>query len=107
MPYVGGDGLGVIVNHNGLVTQLTRRLDGVHRAPVELHRRTDAVCTGAEHNDRLLVVVVVDVVGRHVVLTLRIAECGRVGVCEVEVVRQFRMLAGNRWNALHAGLYAT
>ena len=44
------NGFGVIVNHDGLITQLTGSLDGVHRAPVKLNGRTDAVSARAKYN---------------------------------------------------------
>ncbi len=84
------DGLRVVVYHDALVAELARGLYGVDRAPVELYAAADAVGAAAEHDDRLLVLVEVDVVAFR-----------RVG--HVEVVRQVGMLAGNRRDALHGG----
>ena len=100
---VGRHGLGVVVNHDRLVTQLAGSVDGVDRTPVELYRRTDAVGTRAEDDNRLLVLVVVDVVRCGIDLTVGLSECRCVGVGEVQVVGQLGMLAGNGGDALHAG----
>ena len=40
---VGRNCFGVIVNHDGFVTQLACGLDSIYRAPVEFHGWTDAV----------------------------------------------------------------
>ncbi len=40
---VCGDSLGVVVDHDGAVTQLAQRPNALHRTPVKLHRRPDAV----------------------------------------------------------------
>ena len=97
---VGRHGLRVVVNHDGLIAQLASGVDGVHRTPVELYRRTDTVCTRTEHDNRFFVLVVVDVVFGSVLFTLRISERRGVRVGEVEVVGEFRMLAGNGRNTL-------
>ncbi|EJP32999.1 hypothetical protein HMPREF1146_0001 [Prevotella sp. MSX73] len=83
---VGGDGLGVVVDHDGLVAQTACRGDGVDRTPVKLHRRADAVGSRTEHHHRLLVVAVGHVVA-----------LGMVG--GIEIVGEFGMLAAH-------GLYA-
>ncbi len=106
---VGGDGLRVVVDHDALVAQAAGCVDGVDRAPVELHRRADAIGARAEHHHRLVVLVVVDIVARLVVLQggcgavacgELVLEGGYVGVGEVEIVCQFGMLAGHCGNAL-------
>ena len=43
-------GFRVIVNHDGLVTQLTCSLHGIYRTPVELYGRPDTVSTGTQYN---------------------------------------------------------
>ena len=90
---VGRHRLGVVVDHDRLGAELTGGLNGIHRAPVELHRRTDAVGTGTQHHHRLLVLVEVDVVALH-------------AVGHIQIVGQLGMLAGHRVDALHGGLYA-
>ena len=87
---VGGHGLRVVVYHDGLIAQLARRLDGVHRAPVELHAGADAVGARAEDNHGLLVLVIVHVVAFG-------------AVRHVQVVGQFGMLARHGVDALHGG----
>ena len=42
---VGRYSLGVVVDHDGLVAQLAGGLYSIHRTPVELNGRTDAVST--------------------------------------------------------------
>ena len=85
---VGRNGLGVVVDHNRLVSQLASGLDCIHRAPVELNRRTDAVCTRAKNHNRLLVleernIVILAVVGH------------------IEIVGQFGVLRRNCVDALN------
>jgi hypothetical protein len=48
---VGAHGLGVIVDHQGLVPEVMRRLQRVDAAPVKLHARADAVGARAQHHD--------------------------------------------------------
>ena len=60
---VGGDGLGVVVNHHGAVSVLANGLERLHAAPVELYGGADTVSTGAEHYDGALVVEVLHIVG--------------------------------------------
>ena len=48
---VGGDGLGIAVEHHGLETRVRQREGGVHTAVVELDSLTDAVGTAAEDDD--------------------------------------------------------
>ena len=50
---VGADGLGVVVQKDGLVAHLLQRAHGVDAAPVELHRAPDAVRAAAEHQHLL------------------------------------------------------
>ena len=50
---VGADGLGVVVEHDGLVAERGGRLHGVDAAPVELDARADPVGARAEHHDLL------------------------------------------------------
>ena len=52
---VGRHGLGVAVDHDGLVAVLAHRERGVHAAVVELDALADAVGPAAEHHDLLLV----------------------------------------------------
>ena len=40
---VGRYGLGIVVDHDRLIAQLTGGVDGIHRTPVELNTRTDTV----------------------------------------------------------------
>ncbi len=72
---VGGDGLGVRVDHDGLVPDFAQREGGVDATVVELDALADAVGAAAENHDLLLVAVAdfveLVVVGRVVV--------GRVG----------------------------
>ena len=49
---VGGDGLGVAVDHHGLEAGVAQRERGVHAAVVELDALADAVRTAAEDHDR-------------------------------------------------------
>ncbi len=51
---VGGDGLGVVVDQNGLAAVLLQRPDSVHRAVVELDALTDADGAGAKDQHLLL-----------------------------------------------------
>ena len=52
---VGGDGLGVVVDEDGLAAVLLQRPDRVDRAIVKLNALTDADGAGAENKDLLLV----------------------------------------------------
>jgi hypothetical protein len=52
---VGGHGLRVAVDHDGLVAVLAQRERGMHAAVVELDALADAVRTAAEHHDLLAV----------------------------------------------------
>ena len=51
---VGGDGLGVAVDHDGLEPVLAQRQRRVHAAVVELDALADAVRPAAQHHDLLL-----------------------------------------------------
>ncbi len=81
--------LWIIVDHDGLVTQLACGLYRVDGAPIEFHRRTDTVSTGPQHDDRLVILVIIDIVAVR-------------AVCHVKVVRQFRMFGCHRVDALHS-----
>ena len=48
---VGGDGLGVVVDDDGLVAALLDGLDGVDGGVVELHALADADGAAAQHDD--------------------------------------------------------
>ena len=98
---VGRHGLGVIVNHDRLIAQFASRVDGVHRTPVELHARADAIGTRAQHHHRLLVVIIGDVVSNLILLALRIAEGRHVRVGKVQIVCQLRMFRGHGGDALY------
>ena len=41
---VGADGLGVVIDHDGVVALLLDRLEGRDTTPVKLDRATDVVC---------------------------------------------------------------
>jgi len=51
---VGGDGLGIAVDHDGLVAVLAHGQRRVHAAVVEFDALADAVGPAAEHHDLLL-----------------------------------------------------
>ena len=85
---VGRYRLGVVVYHHRAVALTARGEKSVHRAPVELNRRADAVCARAEHHHRAVVAGIV-----HIIL-------GAV-ICEVEVVCGGRIFCGKRVNLLH------
>ena len=85
---VSRNGLGVVVDHDRLVTQLASSIDGIYRTPVELYRRADAVSTRTEHYHRLLVRIVVHVVTLH-------------GVGHIQVVGEVGMFRSHSWDALH------
>ena len=79
---VRGDGLGVAVDHDGLVPSILEREHGMDAAVVELDALTDAVRTRPEHDDGRPVVrrdLVVLVVGR-IVVGRRGVELGRARV---------------------------
>ena len=80
---VGRNGLGVIVDHDRLVTQLAGRLHGIHRAPVELDRTADPVSARTEHDDRFFILEIRNLVLRPV-------------VSHIEVVGQLRIFRSNR-----------
>ena len=82
---VGGDGLGVAVDHDGLVAELAERRDGVDAAVVELDALTDAVRPGAEDDD-----------ARAVTRRRRLV---RLAPGRVEVVRRSLYLGGARVDA--------
>ncbi len=46
---VGRHGLGIIVDHDRLVTELAAGVGGVDRTPVKLNRATDAIGSRTEH----------------------------------------------------------
>ena len=85
---VGGDGLGVVVDHDGAVALATDGLQGLDATPVKLHGTTDTVGARSEHDDGVAVVLEV-----HVRL--------RAGVGDVEVVGLSRILRGQGVNLLH------
>ena len=73
---VGGDGLGVAVDHDGVKAQLLERLGRVHAAVVELDALTDAVGAGAQDHHLGPVVgngreILLDIIGRIVVVAVR------------------------------------
>ena len=81
------DGLGVIVDHHGLLAHLAQRADGRDGAPIELDGRADAVHAGAEHHGARLVeldVVLVAVV-RHVQV---VGGGGELGGHRVDLLRK-------------------
>ena len=59
---VGGNRLGVVVNHHRAVTFVADCGEGIDRTPVEFYRGTDTIGTRTEHNDTLAVPGKVDVV---------------------------------------------
>ena len=87
---VGRDGLRVVVDHDTLVSKFPRCGDGVHRAPVELHTRSDAIGSRSEYDDGIIV-------GESYIMARSV-------VGDVEVVRLF--LARYRRNALHERQHA-
>ena len=50
---VGAHGFGVVVDHDGLIAELGRRLDCIDAAPVELDARADPVGPGAQNHHLL------------------------------------------------------
>jgi len=54
---IGGDGLRVTVDHNGLVTIFAQRQRGVDAAVVKLNTLADTVWTTAEHHDFFAILV--------------------------------------------------
>ncbi len=81
---VSGDGLGVGIDHDGLVTELAQGEAGVDAAVVELDALADAVRAAPEDHDFLAVVVahfVLDAVGG-VVVRREGLELGGAGVHE-------------------------
>jgi hypothetical protein len=81
---VGGDGLGVGIDHDGLVAELAQGEAGMDAAVVELDALADAVRAATEDHDFLAVVVahlVLDAVGG-VVVRREGLELGRAGVHE-------------------------
>ena len=87
---VGGDGLGIIVNHHTAVALLADGVQGLHAAPVELHAGADAVGARTEDDDAAVVAQVADVVGR-------------AAVRQVQVVGLRRIFGGQRVYLLHHG----
>ena len=81
---VGRNGLGVVVDHHRLIAQLAGGLDSIHRAPVELNRRADAVCTRTQNHNRFLIleernIVILTVVGHiKIVGQLGVLRCHRI-----------------------------
>ena len=81
---VGGDGLGVGIDHDGLVAELAQGEAGVDAAVIELDALTDAVRAATEDHDFLAVVVthlILDAVGG-VIVRRQGLELGRAGVHE-------------------------
>ena len=76
---VGGDGLGIVVDHHRAVAQFANGVQSLHAAPVELHAGTDTIGSGTEHHHRAAVVLVANVV-----VGSRFAAYSGVG--EIEVV---------------------
>ena len=97
---VGGDGLGVVVNHHGAVSVLANGLERLHAAPVELHGGADTVSTGAEHNDGALVVEVLHIVGY-----ARVGQVEVVGLCG-ELTGEGVYLLHHRQNAFALAVVA-
>ena len=93
---VSRDGFGVVIDHNRLVAQLPRRVDGVHRTPVELDARTDAIGARTEYDDGFFIMIIRNVV-----------RSPRVFVREIQIIRQFGMLGSDGRNALHRRHNAT
>ena len=80
----------VIVYHHRAVAFLTDGVECLHAAPVEFDRGTDAVGSGAEHDDGTLVVLEGDVVSH-------------AAVGEVEVVGLCGIFGSEGVNLLHIG----
>ena len=64
-------------------------MDSVHRTPVELYGRADAVSARSQYDYRFLVFIVVHIISLY-------------GIRHIEVVRQFRMFGSNGIDALHS-----
>ena len=58
---VGRNGLWVVVDHHRAPTLLADGVQSQNATPVELYRRTDAISTRTEYDDRTVIVLEVDV----------------------------------------------
>ena len=85
---VGRHRLGIVVDHHGTIALLTDRIQGLHATPVELHRATDAVSAGTQHDNRAMIAQV-----RHVVF--------RTAIRQVQVIRLRRILGGQGIDLFH------
>ena len=94
---VGRYRFGIVVDHDRLVAELAGRLHGIDRTPVEFDGASDAIGPRSEHDHRLVVLEIGNVVVRSV-------------VGHVEVVGQVRIVGSHRVDAFdrgkHAGLLA-
>ena len=83
---VGRHGLGVVVYHHAAPAFALDGHKRVDATPVELYAAADAVCAGAEHNDRASVALVVDVVFATVVGQVEVVGlCGILGAEGVDL----------------------
>ena len=85
---VGRHGLRVIVDHNRAVALLADSVQSLNATPVELYRRTDAVSTRTEYDDRAMVVLEGDV-------------ALDASVCYVQIVGLCRILGSQGINLLN------
>ncbi len=83
-------GLRIIVYHHRAPALLLDGHKRVHRAPVELYRRTDAVSSRTKHDDRAVVARIVDVISGAV-------------IGQIEIVRFCRILGRKCVDLLHNG----
>ena len=84
---VGRDRLGVVVDHHRPPPVVAHGLQRVDAAPVKLDGRADAVGSRPEHDDRAVVVLVVDVAAHAVVGEVEVVgPCGILGRQRVDLL---------------------
>ena len=91
---IGGNGLRVIVDHDGTIALTTDGVQCLNATPVELHTGADAIGTRAKHDDRTRIVLIYDVVTGRAVLASPL-------IGEIQVVGLSRILSRQRVNLLH------
>ena len=89
---VGGDGFGVVVNHDRAETVAANGVQGLHTAPVELDTGAYTVGTRAKHNDASSIVFVGDVMRYRGLYSL---------ICQIEIVGLGRIFSCQRVYLLH------
>ena len=75
---VGRHRFGIVVDHYRTPALALNSHQRIDRAPVKLNRATDAVGSRAEHHNRLVVMQILDIIGRCIVGHIQIVGLGRI-----------------------------